>query len=305
MFHKVRERLGSAGLAVAIVALIAALSGGVYAATATNSAKKPAKGLTKAQVIALIKANSKAGPPGSPGALGPAGGAGTKGDQGAPGGKGDPGPKGDTGTSVNLTLIAVGAGKCSGRGGATLKENASPGAEKASGTAKKVPRATRAIPAIRGASVAFFLPASPRQEHGPSPRPMTTMKSPCRSPLLSRLRENRPKKNSKKNAAHYQGDADFATACPAAGVTEPKAPPGKLCVFYNPFGGAPVNATFTRISKLNLFEESGVSNSGVIVQFAFSGAAGELAHGNGSWAATAAVPTARARGSLRRRRTKG
>jgi hypothetical protein len=89
---------------------------------------------------------------------------------------------------------------------------------------------------------------------------------------------------------HYQGDSDFATACPSGSVGEPKAPAGKLCVFYNPFGGEPVNATFTRISKLSLFDTPGASNSGAIVQFAFSGAAGELAHGNGSWAVTSAVP---------------
>ena len=290
MFHKVRERLGSAGLAVAIVALIVALSGGAYAATATNSAKKPAKGLTKAQVIALIKANSEAGPPGSPGALGPAGGAGTKGDQGAPGGKGDPGPKGDTGTSVNLTPIAVGAGKCSGRGGATLKENASPGAEKDICTGEKGTQGDKGdpgdpwsvgdvLPPGESEAGAWAFTAADDDDEIAVPISFTI-------PLAGEPTEE----EFEEDDVHYQGDADFATACPAAGVTEPKAPPGKLCVFYNPFGGAPVNATFTRISKLNLFEESGVSNSGAIVQFAFSGAAGELAHGNGSWAVTAAVP---------------
>ena len=118
--------------------------------------------------------------------------------------------------------------------------------------------------------MAFFLPVSPRQEHGPSPRPMTTMKSPCRSPSRSRLRENRPKKNSKKTTCAPKG---MLTSPPLVQrpASQNRKPPRKLCVFYNPFGGAPVNATFTRISKLNLFEESGVSNSGAIMQFAFGG----------------------------------
>lgn len=287
MFHKVRERLGSAGLAVAILALIVALSGGAYAATATNSAKKPAKGLTKAQVIALIKANP--GPPGSPGAPGPAGGAGPKGDQGTPGGKGDPGPKGDTGTSVNLTPIAVGAGKCSGRGGATLKENASPDAEKDICTGEKGVQGDKGdpgdpwavggvLPPGKSETGAWAFSAAEDEDEIFVPISFTI-------PLAGEPTEE----GFIEEDVHFQGDADFATACPNASVTEPKAPPGKLCVFAFPFGGV-VNATFTRISNLNFSNEPGASTAGAVVQFAFSGAAGDLAQGNGSWAVTAAVP---------------
>jgi hypothetical protein len=292
MFHKVRERLGSAGLAVAIVALIVALSGGAYAATATNSAKKP-KGLTKAQVIALIKANVKPGPPGSPGPAGPAGpagGAGTKGDQGIQGTKGDPGAKGDTGTGIKLTPIAVGAGGCSGRGGTTVEENAPPNAKKDICTGEKGAQGDKGDPGDPW-SVGGVLPPG-ESETGAWAFTAADDDTEIAVPISFTIPlPGEPTEGEfEADDVHYQGDGDFATACPGASAGEPKAPPGKLCVFYNPFGGAPVNATFTRISKLNIFEEPGVSNSGAVVQFAFSGAAGELARGFGSWAVTAAVP---------------
>lgn len=288
MFHKVRERLGSAGLAVAIVALIVALSGGAYAATATNSAKKPAKGLTKAQVLALIKANP--GPPGSPGAPGPAGGAGPKGEQGVAGSKGDPGSKGDAGTGIKLTPIPVGAGGCSQLGGATLEENASPNAKKDICNGAKGAQGDKGDPGDPW-SVGGVLPPG-RSETGAWAFTAADDDAEIAVPISFTipLPGEPTEEEFAEDDVHYQDDADFATACPAGSAGEPKAPPGKLCVFYNSFGGAPVNATFTRISKLNLFETPGVSNSGAVVQFAFSGAAGELARGSGSWAVTAAVP---------------
>lgn len=290
MYHQVRERLGSAGLAVAIVALIVALGGGAYAASATNSAKKPAKGLTKAKVIALIKANAKPGPPGSPGPAGPAGGAGTKGDQGIQGAKGDKGDKGDTGTGIKLTPIAVGAGGCSQLGGAALEENAAPNAK------KEICNGAQGIQGVKGDTgdpwtAGGVLPPG-RTETGAWAFTAADDDAEIAVPISFTipLAGEPTEEEFAADDVHYQGETGFAAACPTGSVGEPKAPAGKLCVFFNEFGGAPVNATFTRISKLNIFEEPGVSNSGAVVQFAFSGAAGELAHGFGSWAVTAAVP---------------
>jgi hypothetical protein len=285
MFHKVREKLGSAGLAVAIVALVVALSGGAYAATATNSAKKPAKGLTKAQVIALIKANP--GPAGSPGPVGPVGGPGAQGDRGL---KGDTGDAGDTGTSINLTPIAIGAGKCTGRGGATLKESASPGAEKDICNGEKGLQGDKGDPGDPW-SVGGVLPAG-ATETGAWAFTAADDDAEIAVPISFAipLAGEPTEEELAEDDVHYQGEAGFATACPAGSVGEPKAPSGKLCVFYNSFGGAPVNATFTRIGKLNLLEEPGASSAGAVVQFAFSGTAGELARGSGSWAVTAAAP---------------
>ena len=91
MFRRVHEKLGSAGLIIAVVALVAALSGAaIAAAPKLNPTQK--KEVTK---IAK-KYAGKPGATGPQGPLGPAGPAGAKGDVGAPGA---PGAKGATGAT--------------------------------------------------------------------------------------------------------------------------------------------------------------------------------------------------------------
>jgi hypothetical protein len=97
------EAFGKAGMITAIVALVAAMAGGAYAASgplASSSgshwrqARSQAKGLTKAQVLALIAKAEKsepAGPQGPAGANGKDGAQGPKGDTGPPGLKGEAG----------------------------------------------------------------------------------------------------------------------------------------------------------------------------------------------------------------------
>jgi hypothetical protein len=88
----IREPFGTAGLIIACVALIAALTGGAYAASGGLTAKQ------KKEVKKIAK--QFAGEPGAPGAVGPPGVAGTKGDTGATGDQGIQGiqgAKGDAG----------------------------------------------------------------------------------------------------------------------------------------------------------------------------------------------------------------
>jgi hypothetical protein len=92
MFSRIHEKLGTAGFVISIVALVAALCGGAYAAGGglTGKQKKEVKKIAK----------QYAGAPGAPGAKGDTGAPGAKGDTGAPGAKGDTGAlgaKGDTG----------------------------------------------------------------------------------------------------------------------------------------------------------------------------------------------------------------
>jgi hypothetical protein len=92
MLNRIRDRFGTAGLVVSIMALVLALGGGAFAASGGLNAKQ------KKQVKAIAK--TFAGKPGAAGAVGPAGPAGAKGDQGLKGDqgfKGDKGDKGDTG----------------------------------------------------------------------------------------------------------------------------------------------------------------------------------------------------------------
>ena len=87
----IREPFGTAGLIVACVALVLALTGAAFAAAGLSGKQK--KEVTKI-------AKQYAGKPGAPGAAGPAGPqgpAGAKGDTGAKGEKGEPGEKGEDG----------------------------------------------------------------------------------------------------------------------------------------------------------------------------------------------------------------
>jgi hypothetical protein len=91
MLKRIHDKLGTAGLVVAVVALVVALAGTAIAAG----------GLTKKQEKQVVKIAKKyAGKPGAKGDTGPTGPQGSKGDpgpQGEKGGKGDPGKEGPPG----------------------------------------------------------------------------------------------------------------------------------------------------------------------------------------------------------------
>jgi hypothetical protein len=84
MFKRIHEKLGTAGLIIAVVALVAALSGAAIAAAPKLNPTQ------KKEVTKIAKKYA-----GKPGATGPAG---PQGPAGAPGAKGDAGVKGDPGT---------------------------------------------------------------------------------------------------------------------------------------------------------------------------------------------------------------
>jgi hypothetical protein len=84
----IREPFGTAGLVVACLALIFALTGAAFAAAGLNSKQKK-------EVKSIAK--QFAGKPGAPGAAGPQGPAGPKGDPGFQGPEGKEGPQGKQG----------------------------------------------------------------------------------------------------------------------------------------------------------------------------------------------------------------
>jgi hypothetical protein len=95
MLARIHEKLGTAGFIIAIVALVAATSGGAYAASKRLSGKEK-KEVSK---IARKEAKkfAKAGPAGPKGDTGAAGAAGAQGGPGAPGAQGVVGPAGPVG----------------------------------------------------------------------------------------------------------------------------------------------------------------------------------------------------------------
>jgi hypothetical protein len=90
MFSRIHRRLGTAGLIVAVIALVVALAGTAFAVAGLN--KKQKKEVTQI-------AKRFAGHNGATGATGPAGAAGATGPPGVNGKDGAPGPAGATGAT--------------------------------------------------------------------------------------------------------------------------------------------------------------------------------------------------------------
>lgn len=92
MISRVHQKLGTAGFIIAIVAMVAALGGGAYAASGGLSGKQ------KKEVEKIAKKYAgkpgAAGVPGATGPTGPAGPAGAKGDAGPEGKQGQEGKQG-------------------------------------------------------------------------------------------------------------------------------------------------------------------------------------------------------------------
>jgi hypothetical protein len=120
MFSRIHAKLGTAGFIISIVALVAALGGGAYAASGGLNGKQ------KKEVEKIAKKYAgkpgKNGAPGATGAKGDAGAAGAKGDagaQGIPGGNGSDGGPGAAGKSV--VVAPEGPGPECGTGGISVE----------------------------------------------------------------------------------------------------------------------------------------------------------------------------------------
>jgi hypothetical protein len=130
MLQRFRDRVGTAGLIVAVVALVAALGGGAYAASGglTGKQKKEVAKIAQKEAKKFAGKNGAPGPEGKQGPAGPTGPAGGKGDKGDRGEKGEagapgaPGTPGAPGESVEAFPSAGGAGEpCEGVGGAVYE----------------------------------------------------------------------------------------------------------------------------------------------------------------------------------------
>jgi hypothetical protein len=108
MFQRIHEKLGTAGFIISIVALVAALGGGAYAASGSLTGKEK----KEVKKIAQAEAKKIAAVPGPPGA---SGGQGSAGPQGTPGASGTNGANGK-----GLVIGNATAGEC-GAGGKTIE----------------------------------------------------------------------------------------------------------------------------------------------------------------------------------------
>jgi pilus assembly protein FimV len=116
----IEEPFGKAGLIVAVIALVLALTGAAFAAAGlTGKQKKEVEKIAK-KFAGKPGATGAAGSQGSAGAAGKDGGQGekgAKGDTGSPGAAGAPGTAGADGKSVEVVQIDTGTSQCEGRGG--------------------------------------------------------------------------------------------------------------------------------------------------------------------------------------------
>ncbi len=127
MISRIRAQLGPAGFAIAVVALVAALAGGAYAASGglslTGKQKKEVKKIAQAEA-------KKAQGTGPAGPQGPAGAAGKDGANGKDGTNGIDGTDGAAGKSVEVGTATSGpTGECKD-GGATVQVAGEPSTKK-------------------------------------------------------------------------------------------------------------------------------------------------------------------------------
>jgi hypothetical protein len=265
MISRIREKLGPAGFIVAVVALVAALGGGAYAASGALTGKQ------KQEVTKIAK--KYAGKPGAPGAQGASGPAGPKGDTGAKGdtgGNGAPGAPGAPGKGVVLTTEAPGSNceaggtKVEVEGDSTSKKYVCNGKN---GTAAAFPATlppgkteTGVWRLVSNGDEEQFVPIS-------FPIPLSTVDA-----------ENMEVETLTQEAA--------ATGnCPGS-AEEPKAEPGFLCVYT---AGYPSTTTAapSEVYKPSAVEEEGVISGGTLLYFGSLDATRRL---SGSFAVTAPAP---------------
>jgi Collagen triple helix repeat (20 copies) len=117
MFNRIHQKLGTASFIISIVALVAALGGGAYAASGGLSGKQ------KKEVEKIAKKYAgKPGTNGTNGTNGAKGDTGAAGTNGTNGTNGSPGGPGASGKSIESRSIAKGEpAQCNGSGGVELE----------------------------------------------------------------------------------------------------------------------------------------------------------------------------------------
>jgi collagen triple helix repeat protein len=277
MYRKLRERIGTAGLIVSILALIVALGGGAFAAAGglTGKQKKEVKTIAK----------QFAGKPGVQGSQGLQGPAGPQGPQGPPGAKGEDGTDGANGKSVLVTPVDPGDFECDELGGTLVEEeDGSQQVEVCNG--KEGPPGedgetgfTEVLPPGKTETGTWSFSGTDASAAGAflfdfiAPISFTI---PLNSEMFQVEGESK---------VHYQGQPDFSTFCTGSAL-EPSAPLGELCVY----SGEVENAEITGIGGAETQFSFTPTKSGAMIRLSFTGGAGEGAFGFGAWAVTSCDP---------------
>jgi hypothetical protein len=271
MLRKFKDRIGIAGLIVAIIALVTALAGGAYAASNNSTGTK-----------ATASAKAKRGPRGPKGATGPTGPAGPQGPAGSPGAKGDagqegaegpigpvgpigkPGLAGATGKSVTVTPIASGGAQCEGRKGALVEEQSTPpGREVCEGSPWT---AGGTLPPGAVETGAWFVTGNGGTEEAGATvyTPLSfaiPMAADVKGPHVFYGSGEEPE--IEKEPGVFE-KTEFQKHCPGFNFKQPMAVnAGELCVYEN--SAVSSNMTFEKVSKLSTVGAGAAVSGGLLI----------------------------------------
>jgi len=267
MLKRIREPFGKAGLILAIVAMVAALTGGAYAAKSalTGKQKKEVQKIAKAESKKWSKKFAVAGSAGPEGKQGPAGAAGAKGDKGDRGEKGEtgapgaPGAPGANGRSVAAFEIPAGEAACNENGGVALEveESGEPPTEICNGSPWT---AGGTLPKGATETGTWSFAASSLNATVFAPISFTV-------PLAANLTE------ANVHFVPFSGEG----VCKGTGAL-PKVPEGQLCVYKTSL----TKATVAGVYQITGFQQ-GASVPGAFIKFT---GVEDGALGYGTWAVT-------------------
>jgi hypothetical protein len=282
--QKIREQIGSAGLIVAIVALIAALGGGAYAASSSGGGKQASASASSKGPRGPRGKPGKPGKPGATGATGATGAIGPAGPAGPVGGTGKEGPAGKEGLQgapgEGVAVTPATLANCGGRGGILVKKGSEAAKEVCNGEkGAEGPIGKEGPPLIPGSTLStgetltggWAFTATAADTGGV----YTAISFPVS--LSGGLGEEE---------VHYvtraeQDNSTQPAGCAGGTMNAPVAQPGQLCV-YESNAGEVINATFGGIFTLTNNGSEGTNRTGAVLHFNVSG----VAHGSGSWAVT-------------------
>jgi Collagen triple helix repeat (20 copies) len=251
----IREPFGTAGLIVACVALVLALTGAAFAAG----------GLTGKQKKEVEKIAKKfAGKPGAMGPAGANGSNGTNGKDGAPGAKGEDGTDGTDGTdgidgtdgedgkSVESAEIQADPSEptCDGQGGAVYNVEGSAVETTVCNGKEGSPWTDNGT--LPSGATETGVWAITGQAGGPEIWAPLSFPVPYPSAIA-------------ETAVHFSSDSDFSTFC--QGITAaPEAEAGQLCVYLNPQQTL-TGTTYDGIYKLASANNKGANRPGAVIRF--------------------------------------
>ena len=295
MISRIHQMLGTAGFVISIVALVAALGGGAYAASGGLSGKQ------KKEVEKIAK--KYAGKPGAAGAAGAKGDTGTPGTPGTSGANGTDGKNGTAGRSISLAEIPSGKAECAGDGGAVLTEQGSTssveicngeegargatgatGATGAQGPEGALGTAGTTLPPGASETGVWSLGSVGEGMVAPGADPLEQLGHPFRVPISFMVPLTAGLEGTQ---VHYIVQGGTAPSECAGGTAEhPTAEPGNLCI-YTAEEAEPttwVGPSITDPSKQGSPE--GASAYGAALQFILLNPGGQA---YGTWAVTASA----------------